>query len=81
MGSRPRLVAESFSKLPSALNTWEISHRRLGRGKGEPHFPGFGVAFEPRLGEWRPSELDVIGALFFFFPGNRDRTGDLLNAI
>ena len=26
MGSRPRLVAESFSKLPSALNTWEISH-------------------------------------------------------
>ncbi len=25
MGSRPRLVAESFSRLPSALNTWEIN--------------------------------------------------------
>jgi hypothetical protein len=27
MGSRPRLVAENFSKLPSALNTWEINGR------------------------------------------------------
>lgn len=26
MGSHPWLVAESFSKFPSALNTWEISH-------------------------------------------------------
>jgi hypothetical protein len=26
MGSRPRFVAERFSKLPSVLNTWEISH-------------------------------------------------------
>ena len=26
MRSRPRLVAERFSMLPSALNTWEISH-------------------------------------------------------
>jgi hypothetical protein len=25
MGSRLRLVAESFSNLPSALNTWEIT--------------------------------------------------------
>jgi hypothetical protein len=25
MGSRPRLVAESFSRLPGALNTCEIS--------------------------------------------------------
>jgi hypothetical protein len=24
--SRPRLVAESLSKLPSGLNTWEINH-------------------------------------------------------
>jgi hypothetical protein len=24
--SRRRLVAESFSNFPSALNTWEISH-------------------------------------------------------
>jgi hypothetical protein len=27
MGSRPRLVAEGFSKLPNALNRWEISYR------------------------------------------------------
>jgi len=25
MGLRPRLVAESFSNFPSALNTWEIT--------------------------------------------------------
>jgi hypothetical protein len=33
MGSRPRLVAESFSKLPSTLNTWEIN-RRLWSSQG-----------------------------------------------
>jgi hypothetical protein len=34
MRARPRLVAERFSKLPSAQNTWEISHtaRRGGIG-------------------------------------------------
>jgi hypothetical protein len=26
MGSRLRVVAESFSNFPSAQNTWEISH-------------------------------------------------------
>jgi hypothetical protein len=26
MGSRLRLVADSFSKFPSTVNPWEISH-------------------------------------------------------
>jgi hypothetical protein len=35
MGSRPWLVAESFSKLPSALNTRESRHSARRGGVGQ----------------------------------------------
>jgi hypothetical protein len=71
MGSRLRLVADSFSKFPSTVNTWEISHAAQRGTKTEcdgHHVSRFAVrapahqgAFIKRFSNWMCSLIMNCG--------------------